>query len=682
MATVTALEPDAAVRMRAPINPILWLIEACWQYKWLIVGIVAVGIVGASVLSLRLPDVYTASGLLEIDPEVTPVLPEARSERFLPPETITETEVEVIRSPNVLRKVVDDLDLEFSAVNPVLGALARSDANLDRNAARSAIVAALSRNLFVRPTGRSFVVEVSYTSRDPDFSAAVVNAVMGEYLGVRVSEARDFSREAVSLLSDRLNGLRTELDMRERALQDFRNRNRIAESAGTTILVEQLSRLNEELIRAQASLAEAAATASSSESTDDASALPQVVNSLLIQTLREQEAEQGRAVDELETLYRPTHPKLIQARSALAAIRETIALETDKITRSLTTSEDVQAQRVRALEVEVETLRDRLNNQREAEIELRRLERQVEASRKIYEAFLDRMNQVESTTGFERPDGRIIASAAPPVEPSGPNRKIVVAGGTILSGALALALVIGLALIDSRLRTIADVARASGLTPVAVVPPMPRERKGGGRFWQPQANARFAEAITQLRTAVLLGSARAGDLVVAVTSPDKSPDCAEIATALAQAASVAGDVVVLLDADFANPRVNRILGGSNDFGLSDVILQRADLGAAIYQDAASSLLFVPAGTRADRTLYRDEGMEVVIETFGELFDTIIVNLPPIPETVEAETLAQLADILVVVVRAGYTTRQELADLMALMSYSDFNGRVATVLVRG
>lgn len=681
MATVASLEQNTAVRMRAPINPILWLVEACWQYKWLIIGIVAVGIVGAAVMSLRLPDVYTASGLLEIDPEVTPVLPEARSERFLPPETITETEVEVIRSPNVLRKVVDDLDLEFSAVNPVLGALARAEAGLDRNAARSAIVAALGRNLSVRPTGRSFVVEVSYTSRDPEFSAAVVNAVMGEYLGVRITEARDFSREAVSLLSDRLNGLRTELDMRERSLQDFRNQGRIAEGAGTTILVEQLSRLNEELIRAQAALAEASATANSSESTDDASALPQVVNSLLIQTLREQEAEQGRAVDELETLYRSTHPKLIQARSALVAIRDTIALETRKITRSLTTSEDVQAQRVRALEAEVETLRDRLNSQREAEIELRRLERQVEASRKIYEAFVDRMNQVESTTGFERPDGRIIASAAAPVEPSGPNRKIVVAGGSILSGALALALVIGLALIDNRLRTIADVARASGLTPVAVVPPMPREQKGR-RFWQPQSNARFAEAITQLRTAVLLGSARAGDLVVAVTSPDKSPDCAEVATALAQAASVAGDVVVLLDADFANPRVNRILGGVNDFGLSDVILQRADLGAAIYQDAASSLLFVPAGTRADNTLYRDEGMEVVVETFGELFDTIIVNLPPIPETVEAETLAQLADILIVVVRAGYTTRQELSDLMALMSYSDFNGRVATVLVRG
>ena len=665
-------------RPRPPLNPILWLIEACWQYKWLIVAIVATGIVGSAALALRLPDVYTASGLVEIDPEVAPVLPEERRDRFVPPETITETEVEVIRAPNVLRNVVDDLDLEFSAVNPVLNALARADVGLDRNAARSAIVNELGRNLSVRPTGRSFVVEVSYTSRDPDFSADVVNAVMREYLGVRITEARDFSREAATLLSDRLAGLRAELERRERALQDFRSQSRIAESAGTTILVEQIARLNEELIRAQAALAEAAATASSSERASDLTTLPQVVNSTLIQKLREQEAEQSRTVDELETLYRPTHPRLIQARSALDALRETIALETRKITQSLTTSEEVQAQRVLALEGEVDTLRDRLNTQREAEIELRRLEREVEASRKIYEAFLDRINQVESTTGFERPEGRIIAAAAPPVAPSGPNRKIVVAGGLVLSGALAAALVIGLALVDNRLRTTADVARVSGVTPIAVIPPMPRDRSR----WRPRTNARFADAITQLRAATLLGSSRPGDLVVAVTSPDESTDCAEIATALSQAAAVAGDVVVLLDADFTEPRVNRILGTANEFGLSDVVMQRADLGAAIHHDPASSLLFVPAGTRANKTLYRDEGMEVVIETFAELFDTIIVNLPPIPETVEAEQLAILADILIVVVRANYTTRKELDDLMALMSYSDFGGRIATVLVRG
>lgn len=677
MAVAATLDP-AFDRARPPLNPILWLIEACWQYKWLIVAIVATGVVGSAVLALRLPDVYTASGLLEIDPEVAPVLPQERSDRFVPPETITETEVEVIRAPNVLRNVIDQLDLRSPAVNPVLNALARSDIGLESNAARSAIVNELGRNLLVRPTGRSFVVEVSYESRDPDFSANVVNAVMAEYLGVRVSEARDFSREAATLLSDRLDGLRAELEARERALQDFRSQSRVAEGAGTTILVEQIARLNEELIRAQAALAEAAATASSTERAGDVSALPQVVNSLLIQSLREQEAEQARAVDELQTLYRPSHPRLIQARSALDAIRTTIGDETRKITQSLTTSEEVQAQRVLALEVEVDTLRDRLNTQREAEIELRRLEREVEASRKIYEAFLDRMNQVESTTGFERPDGRIIAAAAPPVMPSGPNRKIVVAGGTILSGALAVALVIGLALLDNRLRTTADVARASGVTPIVVVPPMPR----GRRRLRPRANARFAEAITQLRAAALLGSSRPGDLVVAVTSPDKSTDCAEIATALAQAAAVAGDVVVLLDADFANPRVNRILGTANEFGLSDVIMQRADLGAAIYQDPASSLLYVPAGTHANNTLYRDEGMEVVVETFAELFDTIIVNLPPIPLQVESESLAVFADILIVVVRANFTTRRELDDLMALMSYSDFSGRIATVLVRG
>ncbi len=239
---------------------------------------------------------------------------------------------------------------------------------------------------------------------------------MASYLGVEVSELRNRARDAITALSDRLDALRSDLDERERAVQAFRSTNRITEGAGTTIIEEQLARLNEELIRAQSSLAMASAISRQRDVSD--SALPQVVNSPLIQTLRAQAAEQERLVSELSALYQPSHPKLIQARDALGAIRTTINEETAKIADSLGTSEEVEAERVDALSDEVERLRDQLNQQRAAEIELRRLEREVEASRRVYEAFLNRFNVLPVLTSTAVVSMKPNPSATSPSSPS------------------------------------------------------------------------------------------------------------------------------------------------------------------------------------------------------------------------------------------------------------------------
>ncbi|MEM8552543.1 MAG: exopolysaccharide transport family protein [Pseudomonadota bacterium] len=676
---------DGGAPRGGPFNPVLWLVETLWQYKWLIASIVLVGLVLSTALALRLPDIYRATGLLEIDPNRASVLPEERDNRFIPPETITETEVQVIRSARVLQEVVETLNLEFSAANPALREVS-TRGTTDRRQAQTAIVGELADTLDVSPTGRSFVVEVAFESQDPAFAANVVNTVMAEYLGVEVSAARDLSREAVELLSRRITELRTTLDERERAVEDFRTQSRIAEGAGTNILSEQLARLNEELIRAQAGLAQAAASASSSERATDIASLPEVINSELIRSLREQEAVQARTVDELQTLYRSTHPRLIQARSALAAVRGAIETESEKIAASLSTSEEVQEQRVLALQVEVDALRDNLNRQRNSEIELRRLEREVDAARRVYEAFLNRLNEVQGTEGFERAEGQVIAAAVTPVTPSGPNRPLVVAGGGIVSSALAFMLVVGLALMDTRLRTAADVARASGLTPLATVPPMPFGRKGLlARLSGRSRNAAFAEAITQLRAALLIGPGASEELVVAFTAPSdggEAGDQVSIATALAQAAAVAGDEVVLLDAAFNAPGVHALLGAPNEMGLSDILAEGGELAAIIQRDDASGLLFVSAGTNPDPALYRTPAMAALIDDFAQMFRTVIVALPPVQSTPEAQDLVSLCDVTAVVVRAGVTSREQLAELVALLRYSGYDGKLASVLLRG
>ncbi|UOM36016.1 exopolysaccharide transport family protein [Acuticoccus sp. I52.16.1] len=663
-----------------PLEPILWLIDVAWQYKWLLVTIVVAGVLAAAIVAGRLPNTYTAGGLVAFDAGREEIFPTRQADRgYVPPETVTETEVQVIQSYTVLERVVDELGLEFSAVNPALEL--EEPGGMDRGMARAQIVSALRQNLTVAPTGRSFVVSVRYEARDPRFAAAVVNEVMRQYLDLDISAQRDLATDAIAQISIRLRDLRRDLDERERALQDFRAQSRIAEGAGTTILTEQLGRMNEELIRAQAALAQADAANDLRGGEDGA--LPQVVASPLIQQLRTQVATQERVVSELDALYQPSHPRLIQAREALAALRQTIATETQKIVSSLGSSADAEAERVAALRRQVDILRDQLVEQREAEIELRRLEREVEAARRVYEALLNRYNEAQGTAGLERAGGRIVAPAVAPTQPSGPKRMLVVAGGGILSGGAAFALIIGLALLDQRIRTRADVRRTVGIAPVALVPPVPPARPTITSLgsWR-RRNAAFAEAITHLRAALVLGSGGRDTTIVAITGADERVGHGALVTALAQACAVAGEEAVLVDTDFTRPTIHLRLGGVNEFGVSDLVAEGGEIDAALQIDPSTPLKYLAAGRRSDPALYRAAGMGALIDALVRRFDVVLINLPTIVDHPDAQALAAEADVVAVAVKTGLTSKTALLETVQTMRFVGPGLPLATVLIRG
>lgn len=649
----------------APFNPLLWLFRALWEHKVVLVSVFVAGTLAVAALAGRLPDVYTASGLLEIDPDASNLLDDRGNSVFVQPETITETEVEVIRSGAVVVRAAEALGL-VDVDTP-------EDERLE-------MIDAIQQKLSVTPTGRSYIVRVAYEGADRSRAAAIVNAVMGEYLDTEVSQQRSDSREAVALLSERLDELREDLDAKEQAVLDFRRTSRIAERAGTQILERQLTNLNEELIRAQSAQAAAAANAAQREGPADT--LPEVVSSSLIQELRSQEAQQARAVTELETLYRPNHPRLIQARTALAELRDTIAAETRKIAQSLGASERIETRRLAAIEQEAERLREMITQQTEAEIELGQLEREVEAARRIYQTFLDRFNEVQGVTGLEEPDGRIIAAAVPPAQPSGPNRVVMVAGGAIVSGGLAAALAILLTLLDRRVHSAAQVAEITGIAPLDDVPPVP----GAGR-WRPKLtrgrrNAAFADAMNRLRGTLVLGSRSRGPAMVAFTGVDEDAGHAPLAAALAQACAVAGDEAVLVDLNFARPQLPRLFGVRNEFGVADLIAEGGDVEAALRSEKGSGLSYMLPGKGGEPSYYRDARMDDLLDALYERFDVLVLLLPAIALQPDAQAVAGVSDVAAVVVRAGDTERDDLLEVIDQLRFAANAERVATIFYRG
>lgn len=678
-------------------NPLLWLVRVLRQRLVLIAVIVILGTAASVALALSLPPKYRASALVEIDPQAEQVLETPAQQRpTVPPDIVAETEVQVIGSESILSRTITDLDLQYyPAINPSLkqsdGLLSRilpasaEDKPTDRGQLETLMVRALRDNLSVSRVGQSNVVRVSFVSNSPTLSAAVANGVVDVYLDDEIGRSRDLSRNALDLLAERVANLRREVDQREQAVEDWRRESGISEGVSSTVLRERITQLGGELSRAQAALAEARAV---SQNVDGNARFdgtdPQVVGSRLIQNLSEREANQEQEVSRLEALYQPSHPRLIAARASLQSLRDAIETETRKISSSLGRSERIQSERVRGLQQDTEQLRNELDAQREAEIKLRALEQEAEAARGVYESFLERQNELQNRMGLERARARVVARATPPLDPSGPNKKLIVAGGLFASSFFAVALAIVLAQLQPAVRVAEDVEDVLGVPPLAEIPWL------SGREGTPFApvsrvieapDGQLAEAIRALRVSLLIGRGHGRATTVMVASGEDGEGKTTIAASLARAAAQSGDRVLLIDCDLDRPTVHTIFGGNDRIGIANVLLDRADSESAIQLDGVSSGLFMACGLTGsgDTEIYRSLNWEELLALLADHLDLIILDTPSLARVPDARFLAGVVDATLVVALARKTSRESLRETVRFCQIPGGSAETAIVL---
>lgn len=150
--------------------------------------------------------------------------------------------------------------------------------------------------------------------------------------------------------------------------------------------------------------------------------------------------------------------------------------------------------------------------------------------------------------------------------------------------------------------------------------------------------------------------------VVLVTSSipaeGKTSVAANVATVLARTSSR----VLLIDADMRAPDLPKALGLPRDMpGLADVLAGECSLRQALCRVVPASLYFLPGGGPS-----LDPVMQLQTQACADLlacvrqsFDWIVIDSPPLIPFADSHCLAALADGVVLVVRWGFTPRNEL-----------------------
>ena len=142
---------------------------------------------------------------------------------------------------------------------------------------------------------RSRVLSISYISEEADFSAQAANALAQVYINQTILTKFEENARATDWLNQQVGELRQKLEVSEKALEEHRRRVGYINLEGrANILGQQLAQLSTDLVRARADRAEAEAryrqVQKLLESPDGIESASTVLDSQLIQRLREQEA--------------------------------------------------------------------------------------------------------------------------------------------------------------------------------------------------------------------------------------------------------------------------------------------------------------------------------------------------------------------------------------------------------
>lgn len=645
-------------------------------------------------LMLGQTPVYTATANLQINTRKEQVVAGPAVLSALDAEAaIVDTEVEVLKSPQLAAGVVDALNLtqdpEFNArlrKSPLAALTDRVGraAIPDREIQRQQVIDAVSRRLTVRRVGLTYSMAVSFTSDSPTKAARIANAFAERYLQSQLTAKFDANSQANAFLGARLEDLRRQVETADAAVSTYRIDNGLLSAQGATLTEQEISVYNQQLASARAQQAEQDARLRTARSQMAAGSngddVGEALTSPVVQNLRAQRAAISTRVADLSVRYGPLHPDMIRARQELADIDAQIQAEIRRVVSNLDAQAQVARQRTASVETSLSAARGTLADNNAASVRLRELEGEAEAARAIYRAFLDRYRETSAQTGVEQADARIVSRATPPTSQSAPNLMLSLALGLVLGvGAGALAVIVANTM-QTGLGGPDDIERKLGLAPIGAIPLASSIAALEDHDLHPidlvlqRPLSVFTEAFRALRTSITPIVSVVGEpagRIVAVTSALPGEGKTTAAVCLARVAARSGGRVLLIDGDPRRRGVTRMLGLNPDAGLAEVLHGAASWRNLLVLDPASGAQILPlsgSGLSAD-DLFSAPPMDALLAELRQAFDLTVIDTAPVLVLADARVLAAKADSVLLLARWRRTPARAVAAAVRILNQS-------------
>jgi len=674
------------------------------RHKWRIIGFIAVCMLATLIVCLRILPIYQGTAEIDVDrhapsgifgQEASQLSQLNDSDQFLA------TQIELIQSDAVLRPVAARYDL-----------LKRESQleNLDRDKVqRKANAPVLLKKLKITRPANTYVLRISYRSPNPQIASDVANAIAKSYLehtfDIRVRTSAALS----NFMEGQLDELRAKMERSSMALASFeRELNVINPEEKTNILSARLLQLNAEYTNAQGDRVRKEAAFNSMKNGSMAAAQVSIQGDAL-SDLYERLNVAKQHFAEVSTIYGANHSEYRKAANTVKEVERELEDTRSNVGQRIETDYRQSLNREKMLQASVKETKAEYDQLNARSFEYQQLKREAEADRGLYGDLERRIREAGINAGFQNNSIRIADFARPPYKPVFPKTGLNLLLAFVFSTIVAVGAAILTDVIDDTVRDPEQVARALDTTVIGTLPTVKEMKRlvgpvtnkpvvtgftpngdahvngsglvrfnGTGQPGHPtppdvgdektqaaggyKGIASYEESIRTLRNSILLPDfdRRMKSLLITSAAPGEGKSTTVIHLAIAHAEQ--SKKTLIIDGDLRRPSIHKKLGLSGTTGLSNALL--GDIGwrdAVVKTEYWPELHVLPSGTASRRASDLIGSMMIdILDEASKVYDLILVDAPPLLGFAEAMQIASAVDGVVVLARAGQTSRSAIA----------------------
>jgi len=612
--------------------------------KEIVLAVAFLVVLTGTAYTLMLPNMYAAQTRISIsedNPDIDPFSNASYYGMSYNPYFLR-TEFEVIQSKPILYEVINRLNLQEE--------WGEEGEKLPRDVAYSI----LRNSINVYQQRDTSLIVITCKRDDPNEAAKIANEVAEVYRDYRLEMNRSETRLAIEKIKEELQKQRERVSKAEEKVEKLRREMDIAilgdDTSGFNIDNMKLQQLEADRISAQREMIEKKGLLDLLESLKDKDLIEQasyITNDPNVVNTRLQILDMKVELESMLEEYGENHPEVKRLKARIKQLEENLQQLLTAMRNGLKT-EYIKAKN------SYENLDNLLKKYRKTNIEyqgekyrpFRNALEELESERYIYNQLKARIQQEIITMEVPRHPVKIIDAAEPNPRPVSPNLFLNV----LLSIFVGLGAGVGLAYfieyLDTSIKTADDVERLLGSPVLGLIPQKVRPLIEEG------PDSDHAEAYRVLRTNLAFseeGSTKGAFCVISGGAGEgKSTTVFNLAYVCAQQ----GEKVLLVDADLRRPVQHTILGLSNRFGLTNVLLRDVPVEEAIKATNIPNLHFLPSG-RLPRTslgVLDPKRIGELIASLKSKYDVVLIDTPPLVGISDSSIIAKETDGAILVVQ--------------------------------
>jgi succinoglycan biosynthesis transport protein ExoP len=645
---------------------------------------------------------YTAEATLLIDPRRLQIFRQDSVTSDLSFDSATlESQLETLRSEKLARMVVTRLDLhkepEFIGSGPSLvGLVVNAVLELfddpppvteERNVMRA--VAEVRRRIDVRRSGMSYAIVIRFRAHTAGRAAQVANEIAEAYILDQIESRFELTQRASVWLQGRIAQLQQQASDAERAVADFKAVNQIVDANGRLISEVQLQEAQTQESVARQARQEARARLDRlreiiGSGIIDATVADALRSEILIR-LRQEFLELTRRESDWSARFGANHQSVIQIRGDLRRLERSMQDELKRIQQTYESDFQIAVSKEQAVRDEIEQLRQRWNDTRQAQVRLRELETTAQSWRTLHDSFMQRYNLAVQQQSFAISDGRIITNAVPPSGPSWPRNMLMLAGAIILGSGLGGAIGLFREINDKRVRITRDLEDATGVDCVGILPTEERRSQKASVAAAPTAAppsdpatpilklneskpimsqalqqpfGLVAETCRNVKVSIDVARMLRKIRTIGITSANPGEGKTATSSNIGFAIARSGSRVLVIDVDLRKPNLTQSLMPDATKGLVEVLLGKESMESVLWREPVSGCYFLPTVLTLKLSNTSDilssKAMQDLLAEAAEKFEYVFLDCPPVSPIADVRSFAHHVDAFFLVAAWGET----------------------------